>query len=91
MRKALVIISVLFISSCATKHWVHVSGNNQNAAYASSQCKNFAVINYPTYICRNLTYCMPDETYLVISSISRHNAAFNQCMNQNGYRLINKN
>ena len=90
MRKTLIFIFALFLSGCATKHWVHSSGNNQNVSYVSSQCKNYAVINYPTYVCRNLLYCMPDETNLVISSISRHNAAFNQCMMTNGYRLVDR-
>ena len=86
MNKWFSVILILTLSGCATHEWRHSSGDNSNAEFMESQCRNFVTINYPTYICRNFTYCQPDETGILLSSIIRNNAAFTQCMNQNGYR-----
>ena len=86
MNKILPIILVVVLSGCATYEWKHTSGNNSNAAYMESQCTNYARINYPTYVCRIIFACQPDESGIMLTSFTRHFSAITQCMNQNGYR-----
>ncbi len=91
MNKILLIILVVVLSGCATYAWKHKSGNDNFAAEHLSKCNNLVNLHIPSYICRNITYCTPDETNLVISTLTRRNAALNQCMFELGYNKVRTN
>ena len=84
-----IFLSFIFILvyGCAT--WTHNSGNDQNLAYDKSFCNNHAYMVAPTYICRNITYCQPDETNIALQALAKNSAAFRQCMFRKGYREVN--
>ena len=84
------LLVVVFVSGCATKTWTHKSGNNSNLSYVTSQCKNYATLNYPTYICKMPLRCTQQESGLILQSIRQNTAAFDMCMNRNGYRATIK-
>ena len=76
--------SVLFLFSCTTQ-FKHQSGNNSNLGNDTRYCKATANSQAPTYICRNPLMCAPDETSIVLMSISQNNAVYDQCMMSKGY------
>lgn len=85
-----ILLVTLSLSGCASKTWKHVSGNNSNLSYTSSQCRNYATLNYPTYVCKVALRCTQQESGLIIQSIRQNTAAFEMCMNRNGYRAVSK-
>ena len=87
---AVTLLVVVSLSGCASKTWKHVSGNNSNLSYASSQCRNYATLNYPTYVCKVALRCTQQESGLIIQSFRKNTAAFEMCMNKNGYRAVRK-
>ena len=80
MLKRLVISIFLpfILVSCTT--YTHRSGNDSNLNADSRFCQATANAQAPTYICRMITYCAPDETAIAIQSLSRNTAIYDQCM-----------
>ena len=85
MRNFLIIISLIFLTSCATGTWGHRSNNNSNLNFDKGYCRSFANSRSPTYLCKNLSYCEPDEWSEVIISISQNSATYDHCMYNKGY------
>ena len=86
MKKILgiIILGLLFFTtSCTT--YTHRSGNDSNLDADSRFCQATANYQAPTYICRMITYCAPDETAIAIQSLSRNAAVYDQCMYSKGY------
>ena len=79
-------VALLLLTASCTTNYTHSSGNNSNKDTDSRSCDNQAKLNAPTYICRNPLMCAPDEFTIVLDSISRNNAYYDQCMLQKGYR-----
>jgi hypothetical protein len=79
-------VALLLLTASCTTNYTHSSGNNSNKDTDSRSCDNQAKLNAPTYICRNPLMCAPDEFAIVLDSISRNNAYYDQCMLQKGYR-----
>ena len=80
------VVALLLLTASCTTNYTHSSGNNSNKDTDLRSCGNQAKLNAPTYICRNPLMCAPDEFGIVIDSISRNNAYYDQCMLQKGYR-----
>ena len=89
MFKKLVLLYIFtaFLNSCAT--WTHNSGNDSNLANDKNFCNNYAYMVAPTYICRNITYCQPDETNIALQALTQNTAAFRHCMFRKDYREAN--
>ena len=83
MKIFLFLIAILFFNSC-TKY-AHKSGNNSNLETDSRYCKLTANAEAPTYICRGITFCAPDETSVAIQSIAQNTAVYDKCMMSKGY------
>ncbi len=81
--KFFIILLILLLGSCTT--YTHKSGNNSNLNTDSRLCKSQANIQAPTYICRNITYCDPDETAIAMEALFRNNDVYNYCMLSKGY------
>lgn len=84
--KILSLLLLSFILSSCSTTYTHNSGNNSNFNYDSRSCSNLSKLYAPTYLCKNPFYCQPDEYSLVIDSLARNNAYYDQCMLQKGYR-----
>ena len=79
----LLILLTILVASCATE-WQNNSNEpnklNQDKAY----CKSVANAASPIYICRNPLMCAPDETPIVIQSLSSNKGYFDRCMFDRG-------
>jgi hypothetical protein len=84
IKRNLLLISIaILLSSCAAEWQSNTGGSNklyQDKAY----CKSLANAAAPIYICRNPLMCAPDETPVVIQSLSSNTGYFNQCMFDRG-------
>ena len=78
---------IIIVHGCST--WTHNSGNNKNLENDKNFCSSYAYMVAPTYICRNITYCQPDETNIALQALAQNSAAFRQCMFNKGYREMN--
>lgn len=85
MLRGFVLIIVLLFSLLSCTTYTHRSGNNSNLDTDSRFCQATANARAPTYICRNITFCAPDETAIAIQSLSRNTAIYDQCMISKGY------
>jgi len=79
----LFLIIILFLNSCTT--YTHRSGNNSNLDIDSRFCQLTANTQAPTYICRGITYCAPNETSIAIQSLAQNTAVYDKCMMSKGY------
>jgi len=83
MRILIFLLTVLFLNSCTT--YTHRSGNDSNLDIDSRFCQLTANTRAPTYICRAITFCAPDETSIAIQALAQNNAVYDQCMMSKGY------
>lgn len=83
MKIFLFLLIIIFFNSCTT--YTHKSGNNSNLDADSRFCQATANSKAPTYICRMITYCEPDETAIAIQSFSQNTAIYDRCMLSKGY------
>ena len=77
------IFVLFFLASCTT--YSHQSGNNSNLDTDSRFCQLTANTQAPTYICRGITFCAPDETAIAIQALAQNNAVYDKCMMSKGY------
>ena len=80
------IFVLIFLTSCATGTWDHLSGNNSNLNFDKGFCRSFANANAPTYICKDPFMCKPDELSLAIIAFGQNAAEYNHCMYRKGYK-----
>jgi len=85
MKKIMLLIILSFLTSCAAGNWNHQSGKNSNLNFDKGYCRSFANSKTPTYLCRNLFYCNPDEWSEVIVSMAQNNSNYDHCMYKKGY------
>ena len=83
MKIFLFLLIITFLSSCAT--YSHKSGNNSNLDTDSRFCQLTANTQAPTYICRGITFCAPDETAIALQALAQNNAVYEKCMMSKGY------
>ncbi len=83
MRFFLFLLIILSLNSCTT--YTHRSGNNSNLDTDSRFCQLTANTQAPTYICRGITYCAPDETAIAIQALAQNTAVYDKCMMSKGY------
>ena len=83
MKILLFLLIITFLSSCAT--YSHKSGNNSNLDTDSRFCQLTANTQAPTYICRGITFCAPDETAIALQALAQNNAVYEKCMMSKGY------
>ena len=83
MKIFLFLLIITFLSSCAT--YSHKSGNNSNLDTDSRFCQLTANTQAPTYICRGITFCAPDETAIALQALAQNNAFYEKCMMSKGY------
>tara|TARA_B100000902_G_C26522322_1_gene533828 strand:- start:89 stop:349 length:261 start_codon:yes stop_codon:yes gene_type:complete len=83
MKIFLCFFLIFTLNACTT--YVHKSGNNSNLNSDSRFCQATANIQAPTYICRAITFCAPDETAIAIQALAQNNAVYDQCMMSKGY------
>lgn len=83
MRIFLFLLTISFLTSCTT--YTHRSGNNSNLDTDSRFCQLTANTQAPTYICRGITYCAPDETAIAIQALAQNTAVYDKCMMSKGY------
>ena len=79
LKNIILVLFAILLSSCAAEWQSNTGGSNklyQDKAY----CKSVANAAAPIYICRNPLMCAPDETPIVIQSLSSNTGYFNQCM-----------
>ena len=86
MKGIFIIISLIILTGCAPTNWVNQNSNNSNLSFDKGECRSFANLKSPTYLCKNPFYCEPDEWTKVLSSISQNNSTFDYCMYQKGYK-----
>jgi hypothetical protein len=79
----ILILLTIFVSSCATE-WQNNSGEPNKLYQDKAYCKSVANAASPIYICRNPLMCAPDETPVVIQSLSSNKGYFDQCMFKRG-------
>lgn len=84
MKKILIILVFLILTSCSTTY-SHRSGNNSNLEADTRYCSSQSKLVAPVYLCRNPLMCAPDEIGTVWSSIAQNEAAYDQCMLSKGY------
>ena len=77
------LLTILLLTSCTT--YTHRSGNNSNLDTDSRFCQLTANTQAPTYICRGITYCAPDETAIAIQALAQNTAVYDKCMMSKGY------
>ena len=65
----------IFLASCQG-NWTSNSGNNSNLSNDKMYCKAAAEAAIPVYLCKNPLMCAPEETSIVINSLSQNNAYF---------------
>ena len=85
MRNFLIIISLIFLTSCSAGTWNHQSGKNSNLKFDKGYCRSLANSKSPTYLCRNPFYCEPDEWSETIVSIAKNTSTYDHCMYKKGY------
>jgi len=85
VKKIFFITIFLFLTSCTTGSWQSRSGDNSNLGFDSGYCQSLANSRYPIYICRNITWCAPDETSKAINSLTQNAATYDNCMYKKGY------
>ena len=73
MKKILLLLVLTLLASCATGSWQSRDGNNSDLSIDSGYCQSLANSRYPIYICRNITWCEPDETSKAINSLNQFN------------------
>ena len=83
MKIFLFLLIIIFLNSCAT--YSHKSGNNSNLDTDSRFCQLTANVQAPTYICRGITFCAPDETAIALQALAQNNAVYEKCMMSKGY------
>lgn len=83
MRIFLFLLTISFLNSCTT--YTHKSGNNSNLVTDSRFCQLTANTQSPTYICRGITYCAPDETAIALQALAQNTAVYDKCMMSKGY------
>ncbi len=83
MKIFLFLLIITFLNSCAT--YSHKSGNNSNLHTDSKFCQLTANTQAPTYICRGITFCAPDETAIALQALAQNNAVYEKCMMSKGY------
>ena len=83
MKIFLFIFIITFLNSCAT--YSHKSGNNSNLDTDYRFCQLTANPQAPTYICRGITFCAPDETAIALQALAQNNAVYEKCMMSKGY------
>ena len=85
MKKLFLIILLMCLNAC-TSTWTHQFKDNSNINFDKGFCKSLANSKTPTYICTNPFMCSPDETSLVLTSLSQNLAEFEHCMHKKGYK-----
>ena len=85
MKKIITVMFLLLLSGCATGTYTSRDGNNSNLSIDSGYCQSLANSRYPIYICRNITWCEPDETSKAINSLTQNHATYDNCMYKRGY------
>ena len=85
MKKILLLLVLTLLASCATGSWQSRDGNNSDLSIDSGYCQSLANSRYPIYICRNITWCEPDETSKAINSLTQNHATYDNCMYKKGY------
>ena len=63
----------------------YIRNNNSNLDTDSRYCQLTANSQAPTYICRGITYCAPDETAIAIQALAQNTAVYDKCMMSKGY------
>ena len=85
MKKILIIISLIFLTSCATGTYTNRSGDNSNLSFDTSYCKSLARSRHPGYICKNPLMCTMEEVNIVLNDLTQYQAVFQNCMHQKLY------
>ncbi len=85
MNKFIYVILLSLLASCANTSWDHRSGNNSNLDFHSGFCNSLARAKAPTYICKDLFMCKPEEFSLVITALGQNAAEYDHCMYKKGY------
>ena len=58
---------------------------DHNLDIDSRFCQLTANTQAPTYICRGITFCAPDETAIALQALAQNNAVYEKCMMSKGY------
>ncbi len=85
MKKIMLLIIFSLLTSCTTGTWHHRLNNNSNLNFDKGYCRSFANSRSPTYLCRNLFYCEPDEWSEVIVSMAQNNSNYDHYMYKKSY------
>ena len=85
MKKLILLISLIFLTSCATGTYTSRDGDNSNLGYDSIYCKSLARSRHPGYICNNPLMCTMEEVNIVLNDLTQYQAVFQNCMLSRGY------
>ena len=85
MRNFLIIISLIFLTSCASGTYTSRDGDNSDLGYDTTYCKSLARSRHPGYICKNPLMCTMEEVNIVLNDLTQYQAVFQNCMLSRNY------
>jgi len=88
MKKNLIIIFLILLTSCVSGSYTSRSGDNSNLGYDTTYCKSLARSRHPGYICKNPLMCTMEEVNIVLNDLTQYQAVFQNCMLSRDYNFL---
>ena len=76
MKKILILMLFILLTSCATGTYTSRDGDNSNLNHDTLYCKSLARSKHPGYICKNPLMCTMEEVNIVLNDLTQYHAVF---------------
>jgi hypothetical protein len=85
MKKYFIILTLIFLTSCATGTFTNRSGDDSNLSFDTGFCRSLAKSKHPGYICKNPLMCTMEEVNILLNDLTQYQAVFQNCMYSKNY------